>query len=113
MASDDHAYLTTTGRVTGRPHEIEIWYEHDGDTVWMLAGGRRSSDWVRNLEAEPSATLRLGRDGDDRPVTARFPTGDEERRARDAVFAKYQPRGHGDLADWRERALVVALDPAP
>jgi hypothetical protein len=37
--------------------------------------------------------------------------GPEARRARDVVFAKYQPRNAGDLAGWREAALPVALDP--
>ena len=26
LADEDFCYLTTTGRVTGRPHEIEIWF---------------------------------------------------------------------------------------
>ncbi|MEO3777495.1 hypothetical protein ABGB16_11740 [Micromonospora sp. B11E3] len=31
MPPDDFAYLTTTGRRSGRPHTIEIWYaEHQG-----------------------------------------------------------------------------------
>ena len=110
MADDDHAYLTTTGRRTGDPHEIEIWYERAGEVLWLLAGGRRSSDWVRNLEADPRCTVRIGPEGPTRTATARFPTGEEERAARDALFAKYQPRGHGDLSSWRERALVVAVD---
>lgn len=110
MAADDHAYLTTTGRRTGEPHEIEIWYERAGDVLWLLAGGGRSSDWVRNLDADPRCTVRIGRDGPALPATGRYPTGDGERAARDAVFAKYQPRGHGDLSTWRERSLVVAID---
>jgi hypothetical protein len=26
LADEEFCYLTTTGRVTGRPHEIEIWF---------------------------------------------------------------------------------------
>jgi deazaflavin-dependent oxidoreductase (nitroreductase family) len=110
---DDYAYLTTTGRVTGRPHEIEIWYELCGDTAWLLAGGRHGSDWVRNLTADPRCTLAIGRDGEPRPMTARFPDGEEEAAAREALVTKYQPRNDGDLAGWKAAALVVALDPAP
>ena len=25
-AAEQYCYLTTTGRVSGRPHEIEIWF---------------------------------------------------------------------------------------
>ena len=110
MADDDHAYLTTAGRRSGAPHEIEIWYERSGGVLWLLAGGGRTSDWVRNLAADPRCTVRIGPDGPALAATGRFPTGAEERAARDAVFAKYQPRGHGDLSAWRERSLVVAID---
>ena len=120
MAEDDFCYLVTTGRASGRPHEIEIWYERDdvgsgvdGATVFLLAGAGRGSDWVRNLAAEPSATLRFGTD----PVVTAYRARildddtDEARRARDLVFAKYQARSSGDLSRWRDRSLPVALDP--
>ena len=117
MAEDDYCYLTTTGRVTGQRHEIEIWYERDPDDaarVFLLAGAGRGSDWVRNLERAPAATVRFGTDTTVHRVVGRLLDGatDEARRARDLVFAKYQARSSGDLTDWRERSLPVALDPA-
>ena len=42
MAEDDYCYLVTTGRRSGQPHEIEIWYEHDPlapATLFLLAEG--------------------------------------------------------------------------
>ena len=51
-------YLTTTGRITGRPHRIEIWFAlHEGG-VYLLAGGRDDADWVRNLRASPDVHTR-------------------------------------------------------
>ena len=62
---------------------------------------------------DPSAALRFGTDATEHAVHGRVldgdDDGDEAQRARDAVYAKYQPRGHGDLAPWRERSLPVAL----
>ncbi|MGH8912964.1 MAG: nitroreductase/quinone reductase family protein, partial [Acidimicrobiia bacterium] len=61
----DHArqrlcYLTTTGRITGNPHEIEIWFaQGEGDRIYMLSGGGRNSDWVLNLIADPAVTVRI------------------------------------------------------
>ena len=109
VADDDYCYLTTTGRRSGRPHRIEIWYAADGDTLYLLAGAGRGSDWVRNLLADPSVTVEVGdatRRGSARIVEA----GDEAERARTLVFAKYAPRGHGDLSGWRDGALPVAVD---
>lgn len=113
MAEDDYCYLTTTGRVTGQSHEIEIWYEREGETVFLLAGGGRSSDWVRNLAADPVASVRFGTDPTVRRVTGRLLGEDTEDSAlaRRLVFDKYQARTGGDLGRWRVTALPVALDP--
>lgn len=109
MADDDYCYLTTTGRRTGRPHRIEIWYAAEGDTLYLLAGGGRSADWVQNLVVDPSVLIEL--DGTERPARARVLADDEEaERARELVHAKYAPRSGGDLTGWRDRALPVALD---
>jgi deazaflavin-dependent oxidoreductase (nitroreductase family) len=106
---DDFGYLTTRGRRTGEPHEIEIWFAADGDTIYLLAGARDRSDWVRNLQAEPAVTFRI-RDisspGTARIVAASDP---EDRHARTLVFDKYQPR-NGGLQGWRESSLPVAID---
>ena len=106
---DDFCYLTTTGRRTGQPHRIEIWYARAGDTLYLLAGGGRRSDWVRNLEAAPAVTVELG--GTTSPASARILDGaSEESEARRLVFEKYQPRYDGDLTSWRATALPVAVD---
>jgi deazaflavin-dependent oxidoreductase (nitroreductase family) len=107
---DDFCYLTTRGRVTGRPHEIEIWFALDGTTLFMLSGGGDGSDWVQNLMAEPAVAVRLREVTFD--ATARVleaGTADDE-RARRLVFEKYEPRYDGSLESWRERSLPVALD---
>jgi len=106
---DDFCYLTTRGRVTGRLHEIEIWFAREGNTLYFLAGAGEASDWVRNLRADPAVTVRVRDTG--YSASARVVTDpDEDRRARTLVFDKYQPRNAGELVSWRERALPVALD---
>jgi deazaflavin-dependent oxidoreductase (nitroreductase family) len=104
----DYAYLTTTGRVTGRPHEIEIWFALHAGTVYVLSGGGDRSDWVRNLVADPSVTLRIG--DDVRATSALVVTDTEELElARGVLVEKYQPRYSGDLTTWRARSLPVAI----
>ena len=112
MADDDYCYLTTAGRRTGRAHRIEIWYAADGDddrTLYLLAGGGMGSDWVRNLVTEPYVQVEL--DGVVHTATARVvDRAEEQERARTLVFDKYAPRYGGDLREWRQRALPVAID---
>jgi len=107
-------YLTTVGRRTGRPHEIEIWYASapGTTTLYLLSGGGDRADWVRNLMANPGADVRFGDNDATHRAVARIldRPGEEERAARRLVFEKYDPAYDADLSRWRERALPVALD---
>jgi deazaflavin-dependent oxidoreductase (nitroreductase family) len=124
LAREQYCYLTTTGRVSGEPREIEIWFglvvqvvNTDGDNpgssrkliVYMLSGGRDRSDWVRNLIADPAVSLRIGAEtlaGQARVVE----DSREEALARDLLFRKYSAGYSGDLTDWRTRSLPIAVD---
>lgn len=110
LADEEYCYLTTTGRISGRPHEIEIWFAIRGDTLYLLSGGGELSDWVRNLRANPSAAVRIGKrtfQGMARDV----PEGQEEALIRRLLAAKYQGWSEGDhLSDWARTALPVAID---
>jgi deazaflavin-dependent oxidoreductase (nitroreductase family) len=108
FAADDFCYLTTIGRVTGRPHTIEIWFAQHGDTIYMLSGSH-TSDWVLNLRRAPDVSVRLG----DTTFAGRARVvahADEDALARRLVLAKYQPRDSDDLSDWGRTALPVAAD---
>jgi deazaflavin-dependent oxidoreductase (nitroreductase family) len=109
LAEEDYCYLTTTGRVSGQPREIEIWFGLEGDTLYMLSGGRDRSDWVRNLRRQPEVSVRIGDTrftGHARVVEA----PEEHARARKLLVEKYAPRYSGDLSDWGRNALPVAVD---
>ena len=109
FASEQYCYLITTGRVTGHPHRIEIWFAIDDATLYMLSGGGDRSDWVKNLRREPAVTAELGAgqfEGRARVVTD--PAEDE--RARALVHDKYAPGYRGDLETWRRSALPIAVD---
>ena len=88
----DFCYLTTTGRVTGMPHRIEIWFAVYESTVYLMAGDRDRSDWVRNLMADPEVTLELG----DRKRASRARVveagTDEDALARRLLLEKYGDR---------------------
>lgn len=109
VSDEQFAYLTTTGRVTGDPHEIEVWFAVDRATAYFLAGGRHNADWVRNLRVAPTVTLRIA----DHTVTGSARTvaagSDEDTRARQLVWQKYTNTAQ-DLRDWRDNALPVAVD---
>src|SRR6185312_7869694 len=59
LAGEDFCYLTTTGRVSGRPHTIEIWFALYENTLYMLSGGMDRADWVKNSLHLPDVTVRI------------------------------------------------------
>jgi deazaflavin-dependent oxidoreductase (nitroreductase family) len=105
----DFAYLTTTGRITGSPHEVEIWFALEGETVYILAGDRDRADWVRNVMVSRDVVLRIG--DRKRITTARVieAESDEDALARRALLEKYTSRDNTDLTDWGRTALPVAV----
>jgi deazaflavin-dependent oxidoreductase (nitroreductase family) len=109
LANEDYCYLTTTGRVSGQPREIEIWFGLDGDTLYMLSGGGQKSDWVKNLRKTPEVSVRIGKQGfaGRARIVADYT---EDTLARRLLLEKYTSRYSGDLSDWGKRALAVAVE---
>ena len=109
LGEEPFCYVTTTGRVTGRPHRIEIWFGISGRTLYMLSGGGERSDWVKNLIRTPETTVRIGPtefSGRARVVADEA----EDALARRLLLEKYEPTYSGDLSDWGRTALPVAVD---
>jgi deazaflavin-dependent oxidoreductase (nitroreductase family) len=109
LKDEDFCYLTTTGRVSGRQHTIEIWFALEEKTLYMLAGGREKSDWVKNVLKNPVVQVRIDKsilNGQAYIVES----GTEDTLARKLVLEKYTPRDSDDLTDWSRTSLPVAVD---
>jgi deazaflavin-dependent oxidoreductase (nitroreductase family) len=110
LASEDYCYMTTTGRVSGRPHEIEIWFALRGNSLYLLSGGGDRSDWVKNLRVNPTVTVRIAKHTF--TGTARGVRDEQEDvLARRLLAAKYQGWREGQpFSDWARTALPMAID---
>jgi len=109
LAKEEYCYLTTTGRVTGRSHEIEIWFGLNAITLYLMSGDGKS-DWVKNLLKNPSVTVRIAKhifSG-----TARLVRDEQEQMlARNMIADKYKEReADGSLSEWAQTAVVVGVD---
>lgn len=93
LANEDFAYLTTTGRRTGKAHTIEIWFAVDETTMYLLSGGGDGADWVKNIRQEPAVRVRIG----SRAVTAKARIV----RAGTAVDAKARELLDAKYMGWR------------
>ncbi|HZZ60828.1 MAG TPA: nitroreductase/quinone reductase family protein [Roseiarcus sp.] len=98
-----YLYLTTTGRVTGRPREIEIWFiEHCGR--FYLVAERESANWVRNIQSKPQVKVQVGDAGLN--AIARVVHNDREPQLAATVKALFDAK-YG----WSD-GLIVELTPA-
>lgn len=109
--TQDFCLLTTTGRRSGRPHTIEIWFAAHGAHLYILAGDADRSDTVQNVRAHPAVSVRIGEhtwNGAARIVTDQA----EAALARALVPQKYAGKEEG-LVEWAITALPVAIDLSP
>jgi deazaflavin-dependent oxidoreductase (nitroreductase family) len=110
LENEEYCYVTTTGRVTGRPHRIEIWFGLHGQTMYLLAGEGQKSDWVKNMRVQPVVTVEVGK----RTFSAKSRLVSDEHEdalARRLLATKYQGWHEGlEFSSWARTALPVALD---
>lgn len=59
-ASLEYLYLTTTGRRSGRPRQIEIWFTRHAGRYYLIAEHGLKAQWVQNLLADPVVRVRVG-----------------------------------------------------
>lgn len=100
--------LVTRGRTTGLPREITVWFaaDPDADRLFMLAGGREASHWVRNVMADGRVTVRIRDRSFDGTARVIAPEEDADRVARDTIAAKY---GTKWLKRWLRDSLPVEI----
>ena len=103
MPAPEFLYLTTRGRRSGQPREIEIWFTERGGRYYVIAEHGNAAHWVRNLRAHDSVGVRLS--GRTFAGRARVVDGPADRALGAAIRALSEAKyGWGD-------GLVVELTP--
>jgi deazaflavin-dependent oxidoreductase (nitroreductase family) len=59
VASVPFLYLTTTGRRSGRPREIEIWFTRRDGRFYLIAETGDRARWVQNLMKDSRVAWRV------------------------------------------------------
>jgi deazaflavin-dependent oxidoreductase (nitroreductase family) len=100
-----YLYLTTTGRRSGQPREIEIWFTRRDGRHYVIAEHGEGARWVQNLLAEPRVRWRVG----DAAFTGRARVVDPAREPDlSATIRALSDEKYG----WGD-GLVVELSPEP
>jgi deazaflavin-dependent oxidoreductase (nitroreductase family) len=95
VADEQVLYLTTIGRRTGLPREVEIWFVICCDRFYVFAETGEAANWVKNIRGNPTVTVRIG----DRQIgaTARVLDRHDDRKLWDKVAAMADRKyGWGD-----------------
>ena len=107
---EEYCYLTTRGRVTGNPHEIEIWFVVHEGALYIMSGNMEKSDWVKNLLKEPHVSIRIA--GQTFPaIAALLDDKTLESTIRMKMATKYNEKEGSELSEWAKTALVVKFEP--
>ena len=94
-------HLTTIGRRSGQPRDIEIWFTRRGGRYYVIAETGTRAQWVRNLLADSRVRWRVA----DATFTGRARIVDQARELSRAVQTLSRRKyGWGD-------GLVVELTP--
>ena len=60
VADERVLYLTTIGRRTGLPREIEIWFAVWCERLYLFAETGEAANWVKNIRRNPKVSIRIG-----------------------------------------------------
>jgi hypothetical protein len=101
--------ITTTGRTTGRPQRIEIWF-HNLDGRLYITGTPGSRGWFANLRAHPEFTFHL-KEGVRADLRARATPVLEPARRRTILSGILRRLGHAeDLETWARDSPLVEVE---
>jgi deazaflavin-dependent oxidoreductase (nitroreductase family) len=94
FGGEQYLYLTSRGRTSGQPREIEIWFAHLDGRFFLIAE-YQTSHWVQNLHVNPEVRVRIA--GTSFAARARFVSSETETRLHRAVADLFRTKyGWGD-----------------
>ena len=102
--------ITTTGRSSGQPRRVEIWF-HNVDGRIFITGTPGTRSWYANMVADPNMTFHLkGSAQADLPARARPIVDEAERRqVLPGIFEKID-RDLSELDAWVENSPLVEVE---
>jgi deazaflavin-dependent oxidoreductase (nitroreductase family) len=60
LAGGQVLHLTTVGRVTGWPREIEIWFILCREKFYLFSEQGETAGWVKNIRRSRNVSIRIG-----------------------------------------------------
>lgn len=113
LAKDKVIDITTTGRRSGEPRRIEIWFQRFDGRYFITGVPSRPRSWYANLVAHPEFVFHLKQSTvADLPATARpIIDVDERRRVFDGILSPISRDVPSTFSpeDWLAKAPLVEV----
>ncbi len=108
VANEKYLYLTTTGRRTGRPHTVELWFAVARGTLYLSHEGTYT-DWMKNVLHNPRVAFTI-RDLAGSGLARLVGPGDAFERGKTALYRKYYgDAGQAVIDDWFSESTVIEI----
>ena len=110
LATERRIDITTTGRTSGKPHRMEIFFHSLEDAVY-ISGHPGHRDWYANLLTEPRFTFHL-KESIQADIAARATPIHDPVQRRDIITRIHQKTKlyEGQLEAWVQRSPLVLVD---
>ena len=87
LQNDNIIEITVTGRTSGRPISLPIWFALDGNTLYLIPVKGSDTEWYKNVRKTP--TIRLEARGKTLTASPRFLT---DQAGLDQVLEKFREK---------------------
>lgn len=110
VRSEKFIHLTTRGRKTGRPHEVELWFAAKDRTVYLSHEGQET-DWMRNIRRNGEVSFEIaGRNFGGKGRYLEDGTN-EAWAGKVALYEKYYGKAAKEvIEDWFSLSRLVAIE---
>jgi len=112
VASQRLIHVTTTGRKTGKPHTVELWFAVKDGKVYLSHEGSET-DWMKNIRHSDRVSFEMaGKSFRGRAGT--LENGSKEAwEAEVALYEKYYGKASKEIIeDWFSLSKLIAVEPS-
>jgi len=108
VAGEKYIYLTTTGRKTGKPHTVELWFAIAGEKVYLSHEGAYT-DYMKNIVKDNRVEFKIGKiqfKGKARIAK----DGEAFDLGKHALYLKYYGKADEDtINDWFSESTIIEI----
>ncbi len=111
VVSETFIHLTTTGRVTGKRHTVELWFAVGDGRVFLSHEGEET-DWMRNIRKNGRVTFEIGERNFGGSARYLEDGTQEAWTGKAALYEKYYGKAKQEvIEDWFSLSRLLIIEP--